>query len=328
MFDGLFGAIGSVASAAIAANAMQNAIDKQIASLKEARDFVFNQLDPTKINAEALAADVQSANARLALQGQIDPKLLEARYQGEASQAELLKKLGVQSESVANQAVTEAMTGQQGMMDAKNKLISDAMAQLQQGATLPPDVQAEMVKSGLEASGMVTQHAGAKGVGGQQLRTIIGQAGVNLQMKRQQQASEMLSSAQNLETSRQNILQNLFPRLTQNQLSTLQGNQSAIELSNKMLPQAGLSGTSVANIWMSRVGATNQINQDMANAQAQAGMNMGNIWSRGAGGAISSIGGMIPKSGGGGGGGGWGGPSGGGYDMSTAASGSDWSSFM
>lgn len=319
--------VGSMASAAIQANAMQNAIDKQIESLKQARDFVFNQLDPNTINPQALAADVQNANARLALQGQIDPKLLEARYQGEASQAELLKKLGVQSDAVANQAVTEAMTGQQGMMDAKNKLISDAMAQLQQGATLPPDVQAELVKSGLEASGMVTQHASAKGVGGQQLRTIIGQAGVNLQMKRQQQASEMLSSAQNLETSRQNILQNLFPRLTQNQLSNLQGQQSAIQLSNSMLPQAGLSGSSVANLWLARVGATNQINQDMANSQAQASMNMGNIWGRAAGGAVSSIGGMIPK----GGGGGYitgGGPSGGGYDMSTAASGSDWSSFM
>jgi hypothetical protein len=322
MLDGLFGAIGSVASAAIQANAMQEAIDKQIEALKQAREFVYNQLDPNTINPQALAADVQNANARLALQGQIDPALLQARYMGEAGQAETLGKLGVQSEAVADQATAEAMQGSQGMMDAKNKLISDAMAQLQQGATLPPDVQAELVKSGLEASGMVTQHASAKGVGGQQLRTIIGQAGVNLQMKRQQQASEMLSSAQNLETARQNILQGLFPRLTQNQLSNLQGQQSAIQLSNSMLPQAGLSGTSVANLWLSRVGATNQLNQDMANAQAQVSMNMGNIWGRAAGGALSSVGNMIPS--GGGSNNGWTG-GGGGYDMSTAATGKDWS---
>src|SRR5574339_638015 len=107
MFDGLFGAIGSVASAAIQAGALKEATQMQIEALQQARDFVYNQLDPNTINPQALAADIQNANARLALQGQIDPALLSSRYAAEASQAELLGKLGVDSQSVADIATKE-----------------------------------------------------------------------------------------------------------------------------------------------------------------------------------------------------------------------------
>jgi hypothetical protein len=285
-----------VAGAAISANAMRDATNAQINALRQQRDFVFNNLNPNVVNAQSTAADVQNAQARLALQGQIDPALLQQRYQAEAAQGAQLDQLGRQSGQVMNAATSEALAGTPGANEAKSKLIDAALGNLKAGATLPPDVQAELVKAGLEQSGMVTGAASGKGVGGQLLRTIIGQAGINLQMQRQQQAAQLATTASNLDATRQNILQGLFPRLASTQLSNLGGAQSVLNNSNSLMPQAGLTGSDVANIWLARVGATNQLSQSAADAQARNSIGQGQIWGNAVGGAGTALGNAIPLS--------------------------------
>jgi hypothetical protein len=306
----IFSGIGQVAGAALQADAVKTATRMQVDALRQQREFVFNNLDPSVINAQATGGDIQNAYARLALQGQIDPALLQARYQSEGNLLNQAGQIGVQSGAVGTQAAQEALAGVKGMTDTKNQLVDAALKQLQAGATLPPDVENQLVQAGLEQSGMVTNAASGRGIGGQMLRTVLGTAGLQLQMQRQQQASQLAQSAQNLEASRQNILQDLFPRLAQTQLQNLGGTQSVLGTSASMLPNAGLSGQNIANIWLARVGATNQLTQSAADAAARGTMGQATAWGNALGGAGSAIGSAIPMMsgwfGGGGGGGGGG----------------------
>lgn len=294
----------------------------QIDALNQQRQFVFNNLNPNTVQAQATAADVQNANARLQLQGVTDPALLAARYQSEAQLLNQGGQIGVQSGQVADQATKEALAGTPGMQDAKNKLVDEALNQLKAGATLPPDVEAQMVQAGLESSGMVTGAASGRGIGGQQLRTILGTAGIQLQQQRQKQAADLLASAQNLENSRQNILQGLFPSLSATQLNNLGGSAKVLGTSASMLPDAGLGGQAITNVMLARVGATNQLAQSAANAGAANAMGQGAIWGNAVGGASSALGRAIPSInfGGSGGGGNPYAPNNGGFTQST-----DWS---
>lgn len=277
---------------------MRDAAETQARALEQQRQFVFNQLDPAKIAALAGAADVDQARNRLALQGAIDPSLLQARFTSQDAILKGLQGLGADSTTmkVGETAAKEAVAGVKGMDQVKASLIDAALKEISAGATLPPDVQAELVQTGLEKSGMVTGKAGAQGVGGQLLRQLIGTAGVNLQGERQKRATALAGAAQELEASRQSILQNIFPNLSAVQLNQLQGQQGVLNQSNSMVPQVGLSGSDIANIWMARVGATNQLAQAGADARAAGGMAAAQAWQPAIGAAIRGAGSLMPTA--------------------------------
>jgi hypothetical protein len=289
-FGSLFGGIGSIAGAFINANATANATRAQVNALNQQRQFVWDNLNPSTVNAAATAADVQNANARLRLQQQIDPALYGLRYQAENALPGQLANLGVPGQAVAGQATAEALTGVPGMQEGKSDLVAKALEQLKLGATLPPDVQNELVQAGLERTGSVTGAASGQGVGGQVLRTILGSAGLQLQQQRQQSAVQMLNSASGLESQRQQILQQLFPSLTNTQLQVMGGTTGALSASNAMQPNAGLTGSQIANTMMARVGAANQVGMSAADTAARGAMATGQIWGNALGGGLGSLG--------------------------------------
>jgi hypothetical protein len=289
----IIGAAGQIAAASMQAQAVRDATQMQIDALNRQRQFVYQNLDPSVVNAQATQADINRALNQRALQAQIDPGLAAQRTQSETAIGDALGKIGQESGRVSNVAANEAIAGTPGMEAGKNQLVDQALHELSLGATLPPDVQAELVKAGLEKSGMVTGGASGQGSGGQILRTILGTAGLQLKAQRQQQAANLMTTAQNLEANRQNILQGLFPKLAQTQLANLGGAQGVLQQSNNLTPEAGLNGQSVANIWLSRVGATNQMAQQAANVGAQGAMGQGQIWGSALGGAATSIGNAI-----------------------------------
>jgi hypothetical protein len=289
-YGSLFGGVGSIAGAFINANATSNATQMQIDALNQQRQFVYNNLDPNVVNASATAADQQNAQARLALQMRIDPSLAAIRPEAGQMLQTQLGNLGVPGTAVAGAATSDALSNIPGSQASQNALIDAAMQNLKEGATLPPDLQNELVQAGLEKSGMVTGSSSGKGVGGQILRTILGSAGVQLQAQRQSAAASLMNTASGLETQRQSILQQLFPSLTAQQLNTMQGTAGALSVSNAMQPNAGLTGSQVANIWMSRVGATNQLAQSAAQTAAQGTMAQGQIWNNAIGSATGNIG--------------------------------------
>lgn len=284
----IFGAIGSVASAAISAQAIKDATEQQIQALERQRRFVYSELEPGKISGMATAADIDQIRNRLAAQGLVDPALFQLRYQASEDILRQAGQLGKESAAtkLGELAAEEARAGVPRMGEVKARLIDEALKELDAGATLPPDVQAELVKAGLERSGQVTGRAGAVGAGGTILRELIGTAGLALKAQRQERAAKLAQSAQSLEESRQNILGTLFPNLSTVQLNQLTGQQRALAQSDELVPEVGLSGQDIANLWLARVGATNQLAQSAADAAARSGQAQAQIWQTGLGSAI------------------------------------------
>lgn len=295
----IFGAIGSIAGAAISAQATADATAAQIKALEKQRKFVYNELDPSKIGGAALQADRERAQNQLALQAITDPELLRQRYASEAAISQQLANITggeTGADRVAKAAEAEALGGGGVAQQAKQQLIDAALQELSLGATLPPDVQAELVQSGLARSGKSSGGAGGSGFGGQLLTTVLGGAGVALQKQRQDQAAGLLGQAQNLENSRASILGSLFPSLQAQDVTKLGAAQSVFANAAGAVPEAGLSGSSVANIWLARVGATNQLAQQAADAAARGGIAQAQILNTGIGNAVGAIAPALPST--------------------------------
>lgn len=274
ILGGIFGAAGSIIGAKMAADAQKEATEAQIKALERQRKFVYSELEPAKINRAALAADTERAKNQLALQGVVDPELLRQRYASQAAISQQLQDITsgeAVADQVAAQAAQEALAGGGVAAQAKQQLIDAALRELSLGATLPPDVQAELVQTGLQRSGQSSGGAGGGGFGGQILTTQLGSAGIALQKQRQDQAVGLLGRAQELENSRAGILGSLFPALQSGSLNKLSAASNVLKQSDDLSPEAGLAGTSIANIWLARVGATNQLAQDAAEAAARGG---------------------------------------------------------
>jgi hypothetical protein len=62
-----------------------------------------------------------------------------------------------------------------------------------------------------------------------------------------------------------------------------------------MVPQVGLSGSDIANIWMARVGATNQLAQAQADAAARGGMGVAQAWQPAIGAGIRGAGDLLTQ---------------------------------
>lgn len=288
----IIGAAGSVAAAGISANAVKDATKTQIKALEKQRKFVYDELQPDKINAAAKQADIERVQNQLALQGVVDPQLLANRYAAEAAQGKLLADItGGESaaDQVAAQATKEALAGAPRMDEAKAALIDAALQELHAGATLPPDIQAELVQTGLQKSSKGTGGAGGAGFGGQLLTTLVGERGLALQKERQERAAGLLGQAQNLEQSRAGILGSLFPNLQSAELNKFSAADTAFKTSAAAVPEAGLSGESVANIWLARVGATNQLAQASADAAAKGGFAQAQLLNSGIGQGLNFV---------------------------------------
>jgi hypothetical protein len=259
----------------------------QIDALKKAQQFVYDELDPSKIAGMATSADTQRLKDRLALQAITDPNLSALRYEASAGLRDRAAQIGTGvQEQLGQTAAQEILASGQQTQDLRTRLIDAAKAELDAGASLPPDLQAELVKAGLERSGAVTGTATSRGIGGTMLRKQIGSGAMQLLADRQARASALSGQAAQLEAQRQAILGSLFPNLNAMQLNNLGATQAALGTSNTMVPEAGLGGTDIANLWMARVGATNQLQQSAADAAARGAAASGQIWSQ----AVGNIG--------------------------------------
>ncbi len=290
----ILGAAGSIAGGMIQANAMEEATEMQIEALEKQRQFVFDQLNPSKISGAAARADAQRAQDRLRLQEVIDPELLKQRYDSQKVISDFLGSLqGDAADQVSGVAASEAIRGTPGLDDVKAKLIDTAMSELNAGATLPPDVQAELVQTGLERTGQMSGAATTDGFANNILRQLIGSAALQLKADRQKRATDLASAAQDMDVKRQAILGSLFPALTAAKTAKLGAAQNVLQQSNQMVPEAGLGGSDIANLWLARVGATNQLAQSAADAAARGAIGQGAAMNKIVGGAASGAGALL-----------------------------------
>jgi hypothetical protein len=262
----------------------------QVDALERQRKWLFDQLEPSKLQKETLEADTALAKQRLALQKELDPELYRQRFAAEEALTKQLEQIGgAPSDIVARKAMEEGLAGVAGLSAVQKRLIDAAMEELNAGATLPPDVQNELVRTGLERAGQTTPGAGTRAFGGQILRKVIGQEGIALKAARQARALALSQGAQQLEQSRQSILQQLFPNLQAQQMNNINATKGILAASNQMIPEAGLSGHDVANIWLARVGASNQLAQSSADIASRGALAQSQIWQQGIGGAIGGF---------------------------------------
>ena len=301
MIAAAIGVAGGIASGIMGAKDAKKAAAAQQQAIQKAQDNLTVNMDPKKVNEIALKSDTERAENRLALQAKIDPQLAKQRTIAEEKLTGQLLGIGkADSDTVAARAAQEALREVPGAQEAKDRLVDAALQELKAGATLPADVQADLMKAGLEQAGGATGSATARGAGGAILQQVLGTAGLNLKKQRQETASSLLTAAGNLDAQRQQILQGLFPRLQQQQMGNIAGVSGILQLGDQMLPEAGLSGADAANIWLARIGAQNELITGAGKAKAEGIMAQGNARNKMIGSITGGLGGMMGGATGGG----------------------------
>jgi len=290
MFDqaigGIIGGLFSMGGAAIQANATKKATQMQIDAINQQRELIRSELAPEKVAPMVSQADQQRAMSMLALQGKIDPALLASRYQASSNILGTLQQPGGQAEDLASQLISEIQQPSAGLEAVKAAMIDRALDSLDAGATLPSDVQAEIIKAGLERSTASGVGAARSGLAGQTAKKILGQAGVTLQQQRENQAMNLTKTADELSTRRAQLLASVFPQLKNLQTLNLQNALSSLTTSNAMAPESGMSGGDMLNLLKARVGAEQSLTAQEGAARADLAKGIGSAWS----GALGGIG--------------------------------------
>lgn len=297
----------SVASAVAQKRAAKKAAKAQAKGL-ETQQALLKRNDPVALNKAAQIADKERAERRLALQKELDPELAELR---QLSKQQMLEQAKVapedrQSGKLARTLYEEVKAPDERTERIKDQLLAAAQQELSAGATLPPEFQAELVRSGL-STGSQAGFAIDKNVIGGGVARALGSAGIQLQQQRQQQAMAMTQQAENLKNSRVNILSSVFPRLRDLETANINEARQSFGLAEAALPESGLGGTDIVNLKMAQMKnqmalAGQKSNLAAQKAQAQ-GQFMGQMMGAGASaigagiGAMGSLGGASASQG-------------------------------
>lgn len=296
----LFSAGASIVSAKLQADAIKDATKEQIKALERQRDFVFKNLDPNVIQQAATSADITRTQQRLALQATTDPALSQLRF---ASQQKLLEQ-GLEAGAGPADVLAEQLFQEAGAPEdvrqvaLRDKILDAALDEIDQGASLPPDVQAELVKAGLERSGTVGAGTSSRGLAGKLTRRLIGNEAIALKQARQDQATRLGLAAEEMSNKRLGILSGVFPQLKGLETQNISTQQGLLSTANQLTPEAGLGGTDIANVFLARVGATNQIAQSVADAQARKALDTAAAWQGALGNIGNAVGGIDKDAGG------------------------------
>lgn len=294
-------AAGTIAATVVKKNAADKAAHIQKKALNQQKDILRKKLDPDTLNELAQKADEARAKNRIALQETVDPELAKLRQLGKE---QLLANANIPEESKQSSQLANALFQETKQQDPrleaiKNSILDAAQSEINAGATLPPEFQAELVRTGLNQGTQAGIAVNKNSIGGP-VAKALGLAGIQLQQQRQQAAQQLATTGQNLVSARTNILASVFPKLrdleTQRRIEAAQ-NFAAAEAA---LPESGLSGQDVTNIEIARqkglanvVGQQAQVkaNQAQANAAATAGyIGAGTSLVGGAAGAIGGAG--------------------------------------
>lgn len=274
-------AVAAIAAAATAASAVakKKAADKAASAQKKGLDTMAALLkknDPASLNKAAQIADKERAQRRLALQEELDPELAQLRKVSKQQMLEQAQTPFEQRESgkLARTLYEEVKAPDARTEQIKDQLLAAAQQELSAGATLPPEFQAELVRSGLNTGSQAGLAIDKNVIGGGVARAL-GTAGIQLQQQRQQQAMAMTQQAENLKNSRVNILASVFPRLRDLETTNLNEARQSFGLAEAALPESGLGGAEIVNLKMAQMKNKMDLTQQRANLKAQQAMAKG-----------------------------------------------------
>lgn len=270
-------AAGAAGSAIAKKKSADKAAKAQTKAVNKSKSLLQRELDPDKVNALARRIDEERAKRRIEFQKEIDPELAKLRQLGkEQLLAEAnIPKEARQSNQLATQLFKENIEADPRMEALKGALIDRATSELQAGASLPASFQAELVRAGLNTGSQAGFKADNKTVGGTIARAI-GLGGEQLKQSRQGQAVTLAGAAQDIATTRTNILASIFPKIRDLESADAAKAAANFGLADAALPESGLSGTDAANLKVASVkgqanliGKQGDINAQKAIAQGQ-----------------------------------------------------------
>lgn len=254
----VIGAAGSVAGAFIQKGAQEDAIKAQEKALKR-QEARLESIDPNELAARATVQDIAKRANELLAQRQVDPALAAIRRVGAEGVLREAQQGPGAGDLVAEQLFQETRTQDPKLAALKQQLLDSAKAELDAGAQLPPDFQAELVRTGLERGGMTGFGARGQGATGVEIRKLIGSGGIQLKQQRQQQAMALAGAAQDIENARVNILAGIFPKLKDLQTANLARQQGVLAIGESTVPKVGITGEDVVNIGLTKLGTQNQL---------------------------------------------------------------------
>lgn len=289
-------AVGAIAAGAAVAKGMaEKSAAKKAAGAQSAAYDGVEFLDIDKLNDDALAADRKKFTEQFKLQKEGDPTVAAVREKGASNILDSLQD-DPGANDLLKQLTQEGQTDSPKRQALIEQLFDSAQSELNAGATLPPEFQAELVRSGLESTGKAgTTGSGAAGV---EARTLLGRAGIDLQAHRREQASNLLTQADQLKQNRAAILAN-----TLGAVNNAKGAQQSFAINGYQIgaagvPQAGLSGTDVANLNVANTNMKNQVTLGRGNVAANLALANGAATSGMIGGVASAATGVIGGVGG------------------------------
>lgn len=292
-----------VATAVVSKNASDKAADAQKKSVDQ-QNKLLGSLQPTKLDSIAQRFDKQRAQNRLEFQKQIDPELAALRQQGKEQlleQAQAAPELA-KSNQLAAQLFQEVKQQDPRLEALKQSLITQAQSDLNAGATLPPEFQAELVRSGLNTGAQAGIGFGTNQIGGPTAR-LLGIAGLNLEAQRKAEAQQLAGTAQNLTNARVNILATVFPKLRDLESVNRQDALTNFQIGDSTVPEVGLSGREAVNLELARKKSKAQLVQQKGDIASQQAVDKGKFTSAIIGSVASGVTSGVGAYGGGVGGG-------------------------
>lgn len=270
-------AAGAAATAVVQKNAADKSASAQKKGVEQQNQLLKGNMNPDKLNALATRFDKDRAKNRIEFQKEIDPELAALRQKGKEellAQAEL-DRTTTDSAKVAKELFNEVKEADPRMEALKDSLIQRAQSELDAGATLPPEYQAELVRAGLTQASQGGIGFDKSTIGGGVARAL-GSAGIALQQQRQQSAQELAASAQNITNSRVNILATVFPKLRDLESVNRQDALVNFQVGDSALPQVGLTGQDAVNIQIAKTKAKGALLQKGADIKSQEAQDQAN----------------------------------------------------
>lgn len=290
---GILGSGGQMISGIINDRSRSKAYKKQREGITKQKAFLKENFDPKKLSELSLKYDKGYLERRLDLQRELDPEMAEIRELGKEQLLQQIQRdpSSLGTTQVANQLVRENLNEDPASAAIRSRFLEQANRELDMGATLPPEYQAELVRAGLTGGSQAGIGADRRAIGGTVSR-LLGGAGIQLQKQRQDQAMNLASQADTLAQSRQKILSNIFPSVAANEADTARRAATAFALGQQTLPEAGLTGREVLGLDISQKQGELGLIQGYHDLSAQnklaRGRAMGNIVGAAAGGAIGN----------------------------------------